>query len=99
MYSPSVKSGCSTASEHMKRQELLARELQVAIETQNIVHAQLDECVLREGVNHYVNCQELRLKYNALVNDRLHGMKLPEDMKDLSRTKYGMVSKPRELNF
>lgn len=38
---------------------------------------QLNECALREGVNSYVNCRELRLRYFELCKDRFHGMPAP----------------------
>jgi hypothetical protein len=60
-----------------KRLGELAREYEIAVQTQQIVGDRLAECFRVEGVNQFVNCRELALQYNELCNDRYHGMIFP----------------------
>eukprot|EP00608_Synchroma_pusillum_P009778 CAMPEP_0198422672 /NCGR_PEP_ID=MMETSP1452-20131203/2551_1 /TAXON_ID=1181717 /ORGANISM="Synchroma pusillum, Strain CCMP3072" /LENGTH=105 /DNA_ID=CAMNT_0044142947 /DNA_START=94 /DNA_END=411 /DNA_ORIENTATION=+ len=66
----------SAANYHLTR-AVLAREYLIAVERMKIVREDLKVCVLREGVNQYHNCRELRERYFNLCMDRFRGMTLP----------------------
>ena len=74
------------------RLEQLAREYQVAVETQLIIGEKLSECARTEGVNQHINCKDLKLKYLELSNDRFHGMIFPSDV-DVGNRKRILSSK------
>ena len=80
-----VQGDAATVLERRKRLEQLTREYQIAVETQLIVADRLAECARREGVNKWVNCRDLMLRYNDLINDRLHGMIKPPDAPEINR--------------
>lgn len=57
--------------------DALVKEYHIAIERQLIAHDRLAECNRSEGVNQFVNCRDLALKYLELSEDKYHGMKFP----------------------
>lgn len=76
--------------EYIVRQEQLTREYQIALEQMGIVRENLAECVREEGINHFVNCKELREKYWVLCNDRFRGMVFPEGQEPTNRNIAGL---------
>ena len=72
----------SSANAFHERNEILAREYMVAVEGMHIIGEKLAHCFRTEGVNHYVNCRELREKYAALCKDRFRGMVLPQEVEN-----------------
>lgn len=81
-----------------KRLDVLSREYQIAIETQSYIGEKLAECVRTEGVNQYVNCRDLSLRYKELCEDRFHGMIFPPevDAEKISRVRIMGLSKQNE---
>jgi hypothetical protein len=73
------------------RNDQLVREYQVAIENMNFIRRDLSECIRSEGVNQFVNCQDLRQQYFVLCQDRLRGMVLPPDAKPMNRQVPGLI--------
>ena len=67
------------------RNEKMAREVMIANETLNILKEKLAHCFRTEGVNHYVNCKDLREKYFGLCKDRFKGMILPPGTEPANR--------------
>ena len=59
----------SSANAFHERNEVLAREYMVAVEGMHIIGEKLAHCFRSEGVNHYVNCRELREKYASLCRE------------------------------
>lgn len=75
------------------RNEQLAREYQVSIETMGLLRNELQDCVRNETVNQFVNCKELREKYFALCTDRYKGMIFPPDKEPTNRNVPGLVKR------
>lgn len=74
------------------RIEELAREYQIGVESQLLAGQKLAECNRREGVNQFVNCRDLALKYKALCEDQYHGMIFPESAKEINRKRIFSIS-------
>lgn len=72
----------SSGNAFHERNEILAREYMVAVEGMHLIGEKLAHCFRTEGVNHYVNCRELREKYAALCKDRFRGMVLPQEIEN-----------------
>jgi len=77
----------SSVYEYNQKLDVLSREYEIALQTQQIVGDKLAECFRQEGVNQFVNCRELALRYSELVNDKYHGMLLPPDHFEINREK------------
>jgi hypothetical protein len=76
------------------RNDQLVREYQISIENMSMVRQELSECVRTEGINHFVNCKELRQKYFELCNDKFRGMVMPPDSKPMNREVPGLIAPP-----
>ena len=86
----------TTPIDFYERNEKMAREIAIANEGMNILKEKLAHCFRTEGVNHYVNCKDLREKYFVLCKDRFKGMVLPAGTDPENR---GMLSlKMRQEN-
>lgn len=96
MDKPSPLADHTSAADYIVRSDLLAREHQVAIESMGLLRDKLAHCFRTEGVNHYVNCKELREKYANLCKDRFHGMILPSGIEIENRELHSMkATKPK----
>ena len=80
----------SSVSAFHLRSDQLAREQQIANETMFLVGERLARCFRTEGVNHFVNCKELRERYWALCSDRTGGMLFPPGAEPVNRNKAGL---------
>mmetsp|Transcript_3803 Transcript_3803/g.3908 ORF Transcript_3803/g.3908 Transcript_3803/m.3908 type:complete len:99 (+) Transcript_3803:78-374(+) len=87
------KKNCESPFAYNVLVEQHAREYQVAIETKNIIRDKLAHCFRTEGVNHVVNCKELRETYFSLCTDRFRGMLFAEGHEPASRGIPGLVKK------
>lgn len=75
------------------RQDQLAKEYQIGIESVNLLREDLRNCIRSEGVNQFVNCKELREKYAAVCKDNFHGMIFPEGLEPKTRNIRGLTFK------
>ncbi len=69
----------SSPMAYVIRQEQLAKERQIATQTQLILRDQYEHCVRQEGVNQFINCKDIRNKYLKMQQDIQGGMLLPPD--------------------
>ncbi|OQS02857.1 hypothetical protein THRCLA_21308 [Thraustotheca clavata] len=53
----------------------LAKEKIIAHQTVKLLREEIAECYMKNGVNHFVACKELREEYANLVKDPWLGMK------------------------
>ena len=81
----------SSVNAYHERNEMMAREYMVAVESMHLVGERLAHCFRTEGVNHYVNCKDLREKYAGLCKDRFRGMILPPDSQPVNRKQFIVV--------
>ncbi len=96
-----LRNGAETPYDYHVKQELLAREYQVAIEKMIIVKERLAKCARTEHINQFTNCKELRDQYVALLKDRYHGMVFPPELEPPSRLVPGVFTadKTKQISF
>ena len=73
------------------RNDKLIREYQISLENMNLIRKDLAHCIRTEGVNQFVNCEELRMQYFELCQDRFRGMIMPPDTKPVNRQVPGLI--------
>ncbi|OQR94899.1 hypothetical protein ACHHYP_00834 [Achlya hypogyna] len=59
----------------MQAKKDLAREKMISHQHVKLLREEIAECYMKNGVNHYVACKELREEYATLVKDPWLGMK------------------------
>jgi len=77
---------------HLRNDQLI-REYQIGLEEMSLVRREFAHCNRTEGVNHFVNCKELREQYAALCLDRFRGMVMPPDSLPMDRRVPGLVER------